>query len=223
MTVNPFNLKKDELLVFLTQRCRHGHYYYEHPACFEKEYLHDGKPPRYCILDIEASNLNANFGIMLSYAIKEYKKPKIFARTITADELISETLDKGLVKECVDILSNYDVVITYYGSRFDIPFLRTRAIYWNLDFPKYGYLKHKDVYYMVRNRLKLSRNTLEEACRTLGIKGKTRVDGTYWIKALTGDETALKYILKHNKRDVIILEKLYDKLESYVRNTRRSI
>jgi len=218
--VNPFNLKKDELLEYLTKRCKHGHLYVEHPSCYIKE---KNRETRIGYLDIEASNLKADFGIMLSYCIKENGKKNIYYGCISKNDLMNGTLDKNLIKSCIDDMSKFDVIISYYGTKFDIPFIRSRALYWNLDFPKYGYLKHKDCYYMVRNRLCLSRNRLEDACRLMGIEGKTHLDGTYWIKALTGDKKSLKYILDHNKRDVILLEKLYHKIKDYVKETRRSI
>ena len=220
LAVNPFNLKKDELLLFLTGRCRHHHYYYEHSACFVKEM---GRKPTIGFLDIETSNLQADFGIVLSYAIKKADCKKIYSRVITKDELMNGTLDKEVVRQCIEDMSKFDVIISYFGSRFDIPFLRSRALYWKLEFPKYGYIKHKDVYYMVKNRLRLHRNRLEDACRLLGISGKTHLDGTYWVKALTGDKKSLRYILDHNKRDVILLEQVYNKLNVYARETKRSI
>jgi len=219
-SVNPFNLKKDELLIFLTGRCKHHHFYYEHPACFLKEL---GKEPKRGFLDIEVSNLHADFGIVLSYAIKVENKRKIYAGVITKEELTNGTLDKRVVQECIRDMMKFDEIITYNGTRFDLPYLRSRALHWGLEFPKYGYIKHKDAYYMVRNRLRLHRNKLEDACRLLGIKGKTHLDGTQWVKALTGDKKALKYVLDHNKKDVIILEELYHRLRDYVKEVRRSI
>jgi len=219
-SVNPFKMTKAELQKFLTGRCKHYHFYYEHPACFIKEM---GYPVRRGFLDIETSNLDADFGILLSYAIKVEDKRKIYGRHITKEELRSNTLDKQLVKECIKDMMRFDELVSYYGTRFDLKFLRSRALYWGLDFPEYGYIKHKDCYYMVRNRLKLHRNRLEDACRLLGIKGKTHLDGKIWVQALTGDEKALKYIFDHNKKDVIILEKLFKRLEVYVRPTNRSI
>ena len=218
--INPWKLKKDELILYFTGRCRHRHLYVEHPNCFLEEL---GKKPKRGFFDIETSNLHADFGIMLSYAIKVEGKRKIYANVIDPEDLRNGTLDKNLVKQCIDDLFEFDEIVTFRGSVFDLPFVRSRALYWGFEFPKYGYMKHKDVYYMVRNRLRLHRNRLEDACRLLGIKGKTHLDGATWTKALTGDKKALAYVLDHNKRDVIILEKLYHVLEPYVRETRRSI
>jgi len=219
-SVNPFAMKKHELVVFLTQRCEHGHIYREHPACYIKE---QNRELRIGYLDIETSNLAANFGIMLSYAIKVRGQNAIYCGTISRDDLSSGDLDKNLVSQCIEDMNRFDVVITYYGTKFDVPFIRTRAMYYALDFPKFGYLKHKDVYYMVKAKMRLHSNRLESVCRLLNIKGKTHIENEYWIKALTGDKKSLKYILDHNKNDVIILEKVHDRIRGYVQDTTKSV
>lgn len=219
--LNPNNLSKDELRTFMTKRCTHSHFYFEHPSCFLKE---KSKPIKRGFFDIETGNLKANFGILLSYAIKVENEDVIYSDTITKKDLNKKILDKRLLQECIDDLSKFDEILTYYGTRFDIPFVRSRALYWGLEFPKYGFIKHKDIYYMVRNRLCLSSNHLETACRFLGIKEKTHIDNEAWILATcTGDKKALEEMSDHNRKDSMITEHLYHKICDYVKETKRSI
>jgi len=218
--INPFNMKKAELLELFKGRCKHGHTYAEHPACYVKE-KQDTTKIGY--IDIETSNLKANFGIMLSYAIKVRGEDTIYCSTITKKEIENGTLDKRLVKQCIEDMKKFDTVMGYYSTKFDIPFIRSRAMYWDIDFPIYGELNHKDVWYMVRAKMCLHSNRLESACKHLGIQGKTHLDGLYWIKALSGDKESLDYILDHNKKDVIILEELHNRIKEFVRDSTRSI
>jgi len=191
----------------------------EHPKCFNK-LAHINE--RIGILDVECSGLVADFGILLTWCIKEYGKSDIYNDLINEKDLRGD-LDKRITKSLALEIQNYDTIITYYGTKFDLSFIRSRCLYHNLDFSPYGSIKHIDVYYMVKSKLRLSRNRLETACRLLGIKGKTHLDGRYWVKALTGDKKAINYILTHNKADVIILEKLYDRIKDYTKGTNRSI
>lgn len=220
--INPHKMKKVDLIKFMTGRCRHSHYYREHPNCFIEE---QDYPQKVGFLDIETSGFQGNYHIMLSYAIKEAgKKGKTYARTITKDELRSPTFDKNLVKDCLTDMLKFDKVVTYYGTGFDIPFLRTRALKFNLDFPLYGFVEHADCYYMAKSKLKLHRNSLDAVTRHLGIEGKNHVVGDEWLKAyMHGDKKALKYILEHNIIDVEILEKVFDKLKLYMRESKKSI
>ena len=221
--VNPYHLKKSELLLFTTGKCKHGHKYSEHPNCFLNEIMHNGKSPKIGFLDLEFQNFKANYGILLTYAIKEYHKKEILSSKVTTDEIRGKFLDKELTRRLIKDFSKFDVVVTYYGSKCDLPYMRTRALKWNLKFPFYGYIKHIDMYYIVKNKLSLNRNSLENACALLGIKGKNHVFGDIWIRAVTGDQKSIDYIHKHNFLDVIILEKLYDRMITFSAKTNRSI
>ena len=221
--INPFHLKKQELLIFTTQKCKHRMPYHQHPQCFLNEIMQEGHVPKIGFLDLEFMNFNANYGILLTYAIKEYHKKKIYNSMISQKEIRSKDLDKNLTKRLIKDLSNFDVIVTYFGTRCDVPYMRTRALKWNIPFPSYGYIKHIDLYYLVKSKLSLNRNRLETACYLLGIHGKNHVIGDTWIRAVTGHEPSIRYILKHNKLDVIITEKLYDKMITFSAKTRRSI
>jgi uncharacterized protein YprB with RNaseH-like and TPR domain len=174
-------------------------------------------------LDIETTNLNADFAYMLSYALKVKGEEIVFSGLITKEEIFTGQFDKRLVEECIRDLSEFKRIYTYYGTKFDIPFLRSRAVYHKLDFIPFGLIQHQDLYYLVRNRFKFSRNRLEGVTEFLGIEGKTKLSGNIWVKATIGDKKALEYIQEHNIKDVIILEKLYDRIKTYAGVTRSSM
>lgn len=222
MSLNPYKMKKIDLLKYLTKRCKHKHLYIEHPNCFIKESEYE---PRVGFLDIETNGLKANFHIMGSYCIKDSASNKIYGRHITAKELMSNTIDKNLVQDCINDILQFDKIVTYFGTWFDIPFVRTRALKWNLkDFPIYGLVQHCDVYFMVKSKLCLHRRSLDAVTRHLGIEGKTHVDGNIWQTAfLHHDEKALKKIHEHCKLDVIILEKVWRKIKEYTPEAKRSL
>lgn len=215
-------LKKKEIIWLSRHNCKHGHDYLQHYNCYLAE---NPEGIRLGFFDIETTNLKADFGLMLCYCIKKAGKNKIYHRTITKAELQKENcLDKEVVQQCIKDLGKFDRVVTHYGKRFDIPFLRSRALFWNLDFPIYGEIFHDDTYYMCRYKLCISRNRLESACRhVLGKTRKTHINPRHWISALQGNEEALGYILEHCKRDVRDLEDLYYKLVDYTRKADVSI
>lgn len=223
----------------MTLRCIHRHTFDEHPNCFfngdvysEKIwFIEEGYKLAY--LDIETTDLNANIGIMLSWAIKSRDGTTIYD-VITKDELFNFQFDKRIVKSLLTTLDNYDIIVTYYGTMFDIPFINTRALLYGYDtVSKYAiqttYIKsrkgelkikekvvpkffHWDLYYTVRNKLSLNKNTLANITEFLGIDGKTHLDKSIWLRARYGDEKALRYVLDHNIKDVKILERLHNRL-----------
>jgi uncharacterized protein YprB with RNaseH-like and TPR domain len=164
-------------------------------------------------LDIETSNFDANAGNMLSWALKPRGKA-VISDVIAADEAVDPTqFDHRIVMTLIEALRDVDVVVTYYGTGFDNPYLKTRALGLGLTPPSAYDLYHWDVYYAVKYKLKLHRNSLDAACEFFGIEGKSHLKLKVWNAARVGNQAALDYVLEHNVQDVKILERLFDIME----------
>lgn len=214
-------LTKAEIITLASGRCPHGHTYLEHYGCYEP------KDERIGFLDIETSNLKADFGLMLSYCIKEGGSDKVYFGLLSKKDIEAAKAgdeDKRVVASLVEDLARFDRIVTYYGRRFDVPFARSRALMCGIKFPYFGSLTHIDLYFVLRNRFLFSSNRLENACRCLlGKTEKTRIENRYWRGGVRGDEKSLDYILDHNMKDVLDLEKLYYKVINYARRVDTSI
>jgi len=222
-------------------RCIHRHTFEEHPKCFaegkvkfdfenDREWERITRTPwwtypehNFCYFDIEADGLKVDWATMLSWAIR----PKDGITTygvITKKELFrEEAVDKDLVEACIEELSKHKIWVTYYGTGFDLPFIRAKAVHYGLDFPAYGTYYHHDLYYTIRNKFHLSRNSLDNACDYFGISGKTPIERRDWRMAKYGNTKALKKVIDHNVADVEILEALHDKIMPFRKWIRTSI
>lgn len=216
-----WNMPKKKIVQLAKWRCEHGETGLSHYNCYlrsnpDKEHLG--------FIDIESTNLAADFGIILCYCIADADSDTIYHRVITKGDL-KDCLDKRVVEQCLKDMRKFDRLVGFYSTKFDIPFIRTRAVALGIeDFPEYGEIIHNDLYYAVRNKFRLSSNRLENACRILlGNTEKTRIESKYWIKALQGDVDSLAYILDHCKKDVTDLKKLYNKLIPYRKITDTSL
>lgn len=217
--MNPAALSKPELVQRARFRCKHRHDGITHRACFDK--VNPGE--RIGFLDIEATSLNASFGYILSYCIKRLDG-EVIKRPIAVADIKAHRYDRALCAQFLEDIAEFDRLVTYYGSRYDIPFLRTRSLYWNLDFPPIGTMFHTDLYYTVRGKLRLYRNRLETACDMFGIESKGhRLTPQVWQNAQTGDKKAIDYVLAHNIEDVISLEALWLKLNGHYRLNKTSV
>jgi uncharacterized protein YprB with RNaseH-like and TPR domain len=217
--INFANVKKEDIVKMFRWRCKHGHRGLEHPDCFTEE---NKKVIKIGFFDIEASNLKADFGIILSWSILGNDN-SFYGDFITAKDLHGD-LDKRIVREMVDAMKKYDVIVGFYSTKYDIPFARTRAHVLGIPFPEYGQLQHKDVYYIVKYKFALSRSSQENAARLLaGKTEKTRMQPEQWVRALGGDKKSIKYIWDHNQRDVRDLKRLYEATIKYVKNGTKSI
>lgn len=224
MSVAPVaRLKKSEIIWLGSHRCKHSHTYLEHFSCYLAECPDRGKIG---FFDIETSvGFKANMGIMISYAIKDDDfDDKVVGRVISRKELKSWDMDKQLVIDCQRDLMSFDIVVGYYSTKFDLPFVRSRAVHHGLEFPAYGEIVHSDLYYIVRNKFALTSNRLETACRfLLGDTEKTHIDYRHWIRAIQGDPESLEYVWDHNVKDVNDTARLYHKIIPYKKRMDTSV
>lgn len=184
------------------------------------------KSERVGFLDIESSNLVADFGFILSWCIKDGDGRTIYSDVIKKSDInnYAHEEDYRIVKSLLVAMRKFDRLVTYYGARFDIPFIRTRAHISKLKFPEPGSIKHTDLWFHVRGKFRLSSNRLENANRVLvGKTDKTRVESKHWRRGQRGDQDSLAYILDHNKKDVIDLEKLWKDLVPYFQPSKASV
>jgi len=174
--------------------------------------------------DIEATHLKASIGQMISWAMKPLGKTENFAGWTRKEAIDWDKMDRRIMKELIEELKEYDLIVSYFGTGFDLKFIRTRAMILQLkDFPTFGQLKHYDVYYSVKNKMALHSNRLAVATQTLGIEGKTPLPPEVWGPGRLGYPEAMKLIEEHNRMDVKILEELYKEILPYVQVIRKSI
>lgn len=179
--------------------------------------------------DIEASNLTATFGIVYTYCIKA-DDGELIKRAISLDDLHNARFDKNLIAQFIEDSHKFTRLIFHYGvdRRFDLPFLRTRAVKWGLDFPGYKFLNVSDTYPILKNKFKLHSNRLETACEFFGIPCKQhKLNSDIWLDMITGNKKrmqgAISYILQHNVEDCLSLEALWKKISPYVKIGNTSI
>ena len=230
-------LRKKDIEWLDAHYCKHSKSFVEHPACYWKEQP-DTSPIKEKIgfLDIETANLDAPFGFVISWCIKEqggglagaYISEYDIEKERNSKLSTKVKTDEDILCQFVKEAKRYDKLVVYWGKnrRHDIPFLRHRCIRLGLQFPLYGEVFLVDLWDQVRNHLKMGfrGNSLFSVCNEFGIKAKgTKCPRYYWVKAAHGNVAAIKTIYEHNKDDVICLEPLYELLEPYSRRMRTSL
>lgn len=168
--------------------------------------------------DLECSGLNADFGIILCAGFKEVgssHKPEVYnILDYTGKDLIAA--EKELLKDISNRLLDSDVWLTHYGTWFDVPFVNSRLLYHNLPTLPANYA-HLDTWKISRNRLKLRSNRLVTISEFIGTKDeKNAIKPEQWIRAIGGHKPSMAYIVDHCKRDVAVLEEVYNKLRPLV-------
>ena len=227
------SLPKRDIMILARNTCKHHHSYLAHPKCAFQEGLIITKngveieiKEKIGFLDMEnfSFQMKADMGFTLTYVIKELDGD-IIKNSVTIEELRNKVEDKRLLQDFVKDIKKFTRVITYYGTGFDLPFLRTRCLMQMLDFPIYHQIYHTDLYYNIRNKFLLRSKSLKHTCDTFHIPAKaTPFKWDTWKDAvIKGNETALNLILRHNVEDVISTELLWKKVSLFNQINRRSI
>ncbi|UCE98336.1 MAG: ribonuclease H-like domain-containing protein [Dehalococcoidia bacterium] len=119
--------------------------------------------------------------------------------------------DEATANKILEILEGVDVIHTYNGSRFDLPFIDYKV---GVNLAEL--FKHCDLMYDCWNRNLYG--GFKSVERQLGIERRLiEVDGheavrLWWRYVNDYDEEALKTLLEYNKEDVFNLKRLKEKL-----------
>jgi uncharacterized protein YprB with RNaseH-like and TPR domain len=169
---------------------------------------------------LETTNLNADYGIILCSGFKVVGegKPWILSINDYPEYKKDCTNDKRLVKDIAHEVIKADAILTWFGTYFDLPFLNTRLLFHKLPgIP--STIPHIDGWKTARYKLKLRNNRLNTVQDFLQLPTeKDAVKGPIWIKAISGDERALRYIINHCRKDIMVLEEAYERLLPLIAN-----
>ncbi len=155
---------------------------------------------------------------MLSFAykwlgdkkVKSYSLPD-FKKTYQKDK----TDDSELLKVLWKLLDEAEVVIGHNSNEFDIR--KTNARFLVNNIPRPSPYKTVDTLKEVRKHFFFNSNKLDHLGKLLKIGKKVETGGfELWLECMAGNMKAWKKMVKYNKNDVILLEKLYMILRPWI-------
>ena len=125
--------------------------------------------------------------------------------------------EKYVVASLHRLLDEADAVITFNGNRFDIPVVNTALI-------KHGFWppspsKSIDLFRVVKSRFRFSSNSLNAVCEQLDLGQKAQTGGwQLWKGCMDGDAESWAKMQEYNEQDVLLTERLYDRLLPWINN-----
>ena len=174
------------------------------------------------IFDLETSDLAGDRGIVLCAVIQSSRRKKPYV--IRTDETNAKGWragqrgdDSKTVAQVCDILVDHDVLAAHNGTRFDVPFLRTRRLRWGMKpMPE---VKIVDPLSIAWRKLRLRSNRLGAISDHLGIKDKkTPLDLSIWMDAiLNGTRASMDLIVEHCVADVAVLAGVLNFVKPFIR------
>jgi uncharacterized protein YprB with RNaseH-like and TPR domain len=171
-------------------------------------------PARTVILDIETTSLEADAGTIVSAGLmSDVGRGEYLEAKRTSDE-------KALLLKLVMRLESYDVMVTWNGRSFDVPFLTTRLMIHELDPRPILRKSHIDLADVVKSRLRLTFTYLDHVCDFFQIdrkKGPMGLDVPHlYVRALEGDRKAAASIREHCLDDLRATRQVFLRLKPLV-------
>ena len=152
---------------------------------------------RVAYVDIETTGLSQNRDHMTVVGIYDGKTAKTYVRGIDLDDIVEE-------------FEKYDLLVTFNGARFDLPFIKHE--YPQIEFDQL----HIDLMYPLR-RIGL-KGGLKKIEHDLGITRSDETTGItgfdavrLWREYERGSEEALDILLEYNREDIVNLETILGK------------
>ena len=170
---------------------------------------------RTCILDIESTALDADVGIFVGGGLMELNgKFKWF---------YSETprREARVLDEFLEEIAGYEVMFTWNGRIFDLPFIAARSIKHGLRVERLYTPLHIDLAEFVKSNLRLVRSDLYHVAKFLNIKKDLKVEGldipALYVKAVKGDKRASSAIKRHCRDDLEVTRNILKRLLPLIR------
>lgn len=184
-------------------------------------------------LDIETSNLQADFGFMLSWSLLvrdlETGEMKLIHDFVTRKDYDfaernkdRDLKDKRILKSLIKAMADCDCFIGHWfigKHRHDIPYIRTRcAINKISGFPKHKMVRYGDTQKWGSQIHRLRSFGLAAMADAFQISTqKTPIQTKTWKNAMDfAFKKDISYIVDHNDKDVIITDQVHRHIEEYV-------
>lgn len=116
--------------------------------------------------------------------------------------------DRKLMQDIWKVLDEADIVIGHNLDRFDIRKINARFLIHGMPPP--SPYRTVDTLKIARKAFKFNSNSLDDLGHSLGLGRKLKHIGfALWLGCIAGDKKSWDVMLKYNKKDVDLLEKVY--------------
>lgn len=150
-------------------------------------------------------------GYTLCWAAKWHGEREVMFDSIKASR------PKTMISRVHKLLAEADAVVSYNGVKFDIPTLNKEILLHGLNPP--APYRQIDLLQTARRRFRMASNKLDFVAQQLGLGKKLPHKGhELWLGCMNGDADSWAVMEAYNKQDVVLLEKVYDRLLPWIPN-----
>ena len=155
--------------------------------------------------------------MVISIAWKWLDKSKVYCVALPNFKTYKKNKhdNKAMIRKFHKVLTQADIVIAHNGNRFDEKQLATDFAKKDIKPPT----PHKsiDTLIVARRYFRFNSNSLHDLGIALGVGGKMKHEGfDMWLGCMAGDKKSWAQMVKYNKHDVVLLEKVYKKMLPWI-------
>ncbi len=192
----------------------------------------EGRKPRVLFFDIETSAIKAHVwaaydqNVSLDQMIEDWYVLSWSAKWMGEDKIYYEDvrnsnnkkLDKGILPGIHKLLCEADIVVGHNSDKFDIKKLNARFL--KYDMVPVSPYRSIDTLKICKKYFKLTYNTLKFVAIHLGLSERKSEHGKFpgmklWNECMKWNKSAFMEMERYNKQDVVVLEKIFNKLVPY--------
>lgn len=137
-----------------------------------------------------------------------------FALPEYADYKAGSYDDKLLVKQIWDLLDEADIAVAHNGNDFDFRVITGRFLFHGMKPP--SPYKKIDTKLISSRVARFNSNKLDDLGKHFGFGEKIKTNFDLWLGCMRGDMKCWRNMVKYNKQDVILLEKVYNRFLPYI-------
>lgn len=157
---------------------------------------------------------------LLTWSAKWLGEKGVMSGVLTGAEARKQN-DARIVKQLAKLIREADILIAHNGDRFDVPMFNNRLI--QLGLAPIGPKRTIDTLKLAKATFRLAYNKLDYLGEFLGLGRKIKTDFDLWQSCYMGDDKALAKMARYNRQDVILLERVFERMRPYVKNLPRMI
>lgn len=125
--------------------------------------------------------------------------------------------DKRICESIWKLMNEADIIIGHNGDEFDLK--RLNSYFLKNKMKPVSPYKSIDTLKALRSNFGFLSNKLDSICQELKIGAKVKHEGfELWIKCMAGDPAAFGRMVKYNKKDVLLLQELYETIKPFIKN-----
>jgi hypothetical protein len=155
---------------------------------------------------------------MLTWSAKPLERGRVFHDAVTPDEALARD-DTRIVASLAEHMREAEVVIAHNAKRFDQPRVNGRLMV--LELEPLTPVRVVDTLSLARKSFDLAYNSLDYLADILFHDHKIKTEFDLWRRVVRGDQQAIDKMVRYNRKDVRLLEKVFLRMRPYVRGLPR--